>query len=147
MPTNGLKTLNCFQSNPISSATLNSTSCFADFDGSIDITVSGGASPYSYEWSNGDTIEDPDSLCAGNYNVQVIDNDSCSNNYTLDIFEPDSLTVLLNGSNPNCDMDNGIISAIPSGGTSPYYGVLTSSLGSVVAGFNVLVSITNSSVS
>ncbi|HIF14345.1 MAG TPA: hypothetical protein EYQ86_03045 [Bacteroidetes bacterium] len=98
----------------------NSVLCNGDCDVAIDLNVSGGKPSYLYSWSNGDTIEDPDSLCAGSYSVQVIDNDSCSNNYTLDVLEPDSLTVLLNGSNPNCDTDNGIISALPSGGTSPY---------------------------
>jgi uncharacterized protein (TIGR02145 family) len=42
-------------------------------DGAIDISVSGGVSPYQYNWSNGSVEEDIDSLAAGTYRVTVID--------------------------------------------------------------------------
>ena len=46
--------------------------------GSIDITPSGGALPYTYAWSNAETTQDIDSLSAGKYSVTVIDNNECS---------------------------------------------------------------------
>ena len=46
-------------------------------DGSIDITVNGGKSPYSYSWSNGATTQDVSSLAAGTYSVTVTDDYQC----------------------------------------------------------------------
>ena len=40
-----------------------------DCDGSVSITVTGGNTPYSYDWGSAD----PNSLCAGTYGVTVTD--------------------------------------------------------------------------
>lgn len=51
-------------------------------DGSIDLTVSGGTSAYTYSWTgpNGftSTDEDPTGLEAGTYDVTVTDNNGCT---------------------------------------------------------------------
>ena len=54
-------------------ATVNDISCYGQTDGSINLHVSGGASPYTYVWSNGQTSEDIYNLSFGTYTVIVID--------------------------------------------------------------------------
>lgn len=57
-------------------------------DGAIDLTVSGGASPYSYHWSNGAVTEDITGLSAGTYFITVISSDSCMAVDTVELSDP-----------------------------------------------------------
>ncbi len=48
-----------------------------DINGEIDLTVSGGTTPYTYLWNTGDTSEDLYDLPAGDYEVLVTDDNGC----------------------------------------------------------------------
>jgi hypothetical protein len=49
-----------------------------DNDGSINLTVTGGAPTFTYNWSNGSTTEDISGLAQGSYTVIVTDANGCS---------------------------------------------------------------------
>ena len=46
-------------------------SCYGAQDASIDLSVTGGTPPYSYEWSNAATPQDVGDLEAGYYHVRI----------------------------------------------------------------------------
>jgi len=60
-------------------------------DGSIDLSVSGGASPYQFIWNDGSQSEDISSLDAGSYCVTVTDVNSCSLSRCFTVTEPVSV--------------------------------------------------------
>ena len=59
------------------SSNLTAPSCAGEFDGGINISVSGGTEPYSYAWTRGgssvSTDEDLNNVAAGTYVVEVTD--------------------------------------------------------------------------
>lgn len=74
-------------------------------DGSIDLTVNGGTSPFSYNWSNGATTQDLFNLGAGLYNVVVIDTNGCRATASIVLTEPFVLS-MPQGFSPNNDNKN-----------------------------------------
>jgi len=66
------------------------TSAFGEEDGQIDLEVSGGLLPYSYQWSNGSSNEDIIDLAPGTYSVVISDSAGCSTNGELVLIGPDS---------------------------------------------------------
>ena len=46
-------------------------------NGAVDITPSGGTSPYSYLWSNGATTQDISGLGSGSFSITLTDNTGC----------------------------------------------------------------------
>ena len=71
-------------------------SCHGGSDGAIDLAMSGGTIPYSFQWSgpNGytNTAEDLSGLAAGTYQVTVTDANGCSTSGDLTLVEPPMLT-------------------------------------------------------
>jgi len=90
--------------------------------GAINLTVSGGAAPISYQWNNGATSEDITGVDAGSYNCLITDVNGCSltangiitnSNGTLQVPTP-TIT------NEVCGNANGSVLINPTGGTAPY---------------------------
>ncbi|HNW99278.1 MAG TPA: gliding motility-associated C-terminal domain-containing protein, partial [Bacteroidales bacterium] len=59
--------------------------CTGNLNGAIEISASGGESPYTYSWSNGSLTPMIEGLSAGNYTVTVTDNKGCQNEYTKQV--------------------------------------------------------------
>jgi hypothetical protein len=98
-----------------------SVTCNGYSDGNINITVTGGTSPYSYQWSNGLTTEDINSLPNGIYTVTITDSSLCNKITSIKVSQPDSITALFNITDASNDnTPDGSINITASGGTSPY---------------------------
>ncbi|MEJ7779287.1 MAG: gliding motility-associated C-terminal domain-containing protein, partial [Daejeonella sp.] len=97
-------------------------SCFGGGDGSVRSKVTGGTAPYTYNWSNGQKTSDVSGLPPGNYNVTIFDASGCTINQILTITQPAAaLKASLTIKNTLCKTSSdGSITAIISGGTSPY---------------------------
>ncbi|MFT7605420.1 MAG: hypothetical protein ACI8VT_003014, partial [Saprospiraceae bacterium] len=77
--------------------------CGTSCNGSIDLTVTEGDAPFTYLWSNGETTEDIDGLCAGQYTVTTIDVNGCSKDYTFEIDQVSPIELSCTVSEPLCD--------------------------------------------
>ena len=60
--------------------------CYDCPNGTIDLTVTGGTSPYSYIWSDSDTSEDRSGLAKGLYRVTISDANNCTPLATKEIY-------------------------------------------------------------
>ncbi len=97
------------------------TSCYGINDGSIDLGVSGGASPYTYYWSTGATSEDINGLSPGTYHVTVTDANFCTTTGSASITSPPTLNIIETISPPSCVPGNdGSIDITVIGGTAPF---------------------------
>uniref|UniRef100_UPI003F6AD33D PKD domain-containing protein n=1 Tax=Polaribacter sp. TaxID=1920175 RepID=UPI003F6AD33D len=74
-------------------------SCFQGNDGAIEVTISGGTPPYAYNWSttNGNgivpNVKNQNTLTAGNYTLEIIDNNNCSVSSSFQLTEPEGLKI------------------------------------------------------
>lgn len=79
----------------VSSASVNAT-CNGSSDGSIDLTVTGGTGPYTFNWNNGQfTTEDLTNIPAGSYSGVLTDANGCQDSGTIVISEPAAIVATL----------------------------------------------------
>jgi gliding motility-associated-like protein len=95
--------------------------CKDGTDGEIELTITGGTTPYSYLWSNSDTEANIDELTAGYYVFNVTDFNNCILIDSAYVDEPDALTLNEVITDVTCfGFSDGIIDISPVGGTLPY---------------------------
>ncbi len=58
-------------------ASVTNASCSNTATGSVNLTISGGTTPYTFAWSNGATTQNLMNIMAGTYNVTVTDATGC----------------------------------------------------------------------
>ena len=102
---------------------VNNVSCNGADDGSIDIGVSGGTTPYSYSWSGGlPATQDQNGLAPGNYDVTVSDGVGCTVGASFVITEPSALVTSIgftkDASCPNSEDGAADLEVV--GGVTPY---------------------------
>ncbi|MBI5218026.1 MAG: gliding motility-associated C-terminal domain-containing protein [Bacteroidia bacterium] len=104
-------------------SSITNVSCYGDGDGTATIIATGGMAPYSYDWSNGDTLVTADSLSGGVYTVTVVDNNNCTTTANTTIIEPPVLQAVISDStNVLCyGATSGNATVTPIGGTPNYY--------------------------
>ncbi|MFH1319035.1 MAG: T9SS type A sorting domain-containing protein [Bacteroidota bacterium] len=94
-------------------------SCAGGADGAIGLDVTGGATPYTYSWSNGETTEDISNLVAGTYIIEVTDASGCISFESATIDVPDNIVITSVATNESSGND-GAIDITVSGGTPGY---------------------------
>ena len=96
--------------------------CFGNSTGSIDVSVTGGTSPYTYSWSSGQITEDLTAVGFGLHIVIVTDQLGCQEELDINIQQPaQALTIIETHTDALCiGGQQGTINLQVSGGTIPY---------------------------
>ena len=97
-------------------------SCFGGSDGTATATPSGGSTPYSYFWSNGQTGQTATGLAPGTYTCTITDVFGCiATTSSVTITQPSAITATISTTNVSCfGGSNGSAAAFVTGGTAPY---------------------------
>ena len=92
--------------------------CNGEATGTITITPSLGAYPYTYDWTTLTPSTDSVSagLAAGVYAVTVTDALNCKDSTTITITQPDELEIFLNATATTCAGNDGVAMASATGG-------------------------------
>ena len=105
-----------FQANSV----VSQISCNGANDGEIELMISGGTAPFSFDWSNGASTDKITGLSPGQYSVLITDAAGCSKN--LAYYLPDATPISASSSvtNPNCLNDGFEVAVSVFGGKAPY---------------------------
>ena len=95
-------------------------SCFGADDASAESSASGGVAPYWISWSNGDFDETLESVEAGTYTVDYIDQNGCISTEEINLTEPLPLTVNVDMRPDSCGKNVGTIDLFMQGGVPEY---------------------------
>jgi gliding motility-associated-like protein len=95
--------------------------CFGNNNGTVRALASGGVTPYSYNWSNGNTTNSLSSLAAGKYVVTLTDQKGCRKYDSATVSSPTKIIITTVQDSVKCFGDaNGRARARVTGGLSPY---------------------------
>jgi gliding motility-associated-like protein len=90
-------------------------------NGSIQTLVTGGTTPYVYNWSNGGSNQNLNNVPAGIYTLDVLDAQGCQVSYTGEVLPEINLTASILAKDVSCyGGSNGELTAIVSNGNEPY---------------------------
>ena len=105
-------------------ATVTNVNCYGDATGSISISMVGGTSPYTFNWSSlpGFSSANATNLTAGTYTVTATDANGCTFPLNVTVTQPSApLMVATSGTNALCFGEaSGSAQVAATGGTAPY---------------------------
>lgn len=106
---------------------------FGGNDGTASAVVTGGTAPYTLTWTTqAGAAANPSALIAGSYKLTVNDANGVTKVYSFVITQPPALALTVNVQNTTGGLDNGVASAVVSGGVAPYGYVWNDSLGTPI---------------
>jgi hypothetical protein len=123
--------------------------CNGNNDGTASVSVTGGITPYTYNWSNGGTTNSISSLSSGTYTLTVIDGSGYILSAPIIITQPQMLSINHTATNSSCYNNGGAANVIVNGGAIPYSylwsnGTTTQNIAGVGAGaYSVVVTDNN----
>jgi SdrD B-like domain/SprB repeat len=112
--------VNIPQATPIISTATVSTNATCATGGSATASATGGITPYSYTWSNGQTTQTATNLPAGVYTVTVRDATNCVSTATATVGQTQGPSVTLNITSSAGCTTGGTANVVATGGTAPY---------------------------
>ncbi len=110
--------------------------CYGDTSAFLEVSVTGGLPPYTFNWNNNSKGKQLQNVVAGFYQVTVTDSLGCSINETFEVTQPDSFYVIIDSlRHVSCDgnIDGAIF--ISASGTNTISNIITGN--GKVAGNNV----------
>lgn len=114
---------------PVLSAVLTNITCNGLKNGAIDLSLTGGTGPFTYNWAGtgpfDTTAQDIIGLSAVNYTVTVGSYAGCSTSATYTLTQPAALVASLTADNMICKNTNANVYVTATGGTLPYSGTGT----------------------
>jgi gliding motility-associated-like protein len=124
-----------------STPVLQNINCNGASTGQIDPVIAGGTPGYSYAWSTGANSSLLSNITAGNYSLNLTDNNGCTKTFNYLLTEPaNPIAITLSNTNVKCYGDStGEIGTLTTGGTNPYAyswnnGQVTGNLSNLPAG-------------
>ncbi len=125
--------------------------CFGRYDGAIDITPTGGTSPFEFKWFNSDYVlaaqtEDLQNLPADIYQLEIIDSNNCFNEVFIEVLQPDLLTVSYTTDVVKCNGESSGNIFVDIQGGNPDYNTLWSNGATTQDLLNVIAGTYNLSV-
>ncbi|MCI5057930.1 MAG: M43 family zinc metalloprotease [Flavobacteriales bacterium] len=106
---------------PAISDSIVDASCGGGNDGAVLLNVSGGTSPYTYNWSNGSNAANLTNVATGNYDLTLTDAGGCQIVASYTVNNAGGLGSQASSVNTNCSNScDGSASVSGQGGTSPY---------------------------
>lgn len=103
--------------------TVNTTSpsCYGGNDGAIDLVITGGTAPITFDWSTGAQTEDLSSLMAGTYDVTIEDASGCVISEVVSLAGVSQIDLSnVSSTLASCGLSDGELMVTPTGGAGGY---------------------------